>query len=146
MFKHLLIPTDGSTIALKAIVAGVAFASEVGAKVTGYYALPEPHVRHSADDDADREIRKRFEQRMREEAAVFVQVIADEARRHHVDCELLVTQADAPYRGIIAAAKDRQCDLIFMASHGRTGLPAQIMGSVTQKVLTLATIPVLVYR
>jgi len=146
MFKHILIPTDGSAVALKAIVAGIAFAQEVDARVTGYYALPEPHVQHSADNDLDREIAARFAQRAQEEAAVFLAVIGDEARARHVECDLLMTQAQTPYRGIIDAARDRGCDVIFMASHGRSGLPGQIMGSVTQKVLTLSTIPVLVYR
>ncbi|HSQ02972.1 MAG TPA: universal stress protein [Burkholderiales bacterium] len=146
MFRHLLIPTDGSVTALKAIIAGVAFAREVGAKVTGYHALPEPHVQHSADDEIDREIAARFAQRAQEEAAVFLKVIGDEAQTSDVECDLLATKAETPYRGIIDAAKDRGCDVIFMASHGRSGLPEQIMGSVTQKVLTLSTIPVLVYR
>ncbi len=146
MFRHILIPTDGSATALKAIVAGVAFAHEIGAAVTGYYALPEPHVRYNADDEFDSEWRNRFERRVREEGDVFLHVIGEEARMRNMPCELLATRAETPYRGIIDAAKDRGCDLILMASHGRSGLPRQIMGSVTQKVLELSTIPVLVYR
>ncbi len=146
MFKHILIPTDGSVVALKAIIAGVAFAKETGAKVTGYYAIPGVHVRYSADDDADREIWARFHERLREEASVFLKVIGDEAKAQGVPCELVATQAETPYRGIIDTAKKRGCDIIFIGSHGRSGLPAEIMGSVTEKVLALCTLPVLVYR
>ncbi|MGZ5093991.1 MAG: universal stress protein [Burkholderiales bacterium] len=145
MFKHLLIPTDGSVLACKAIEAAIDFAREARARVTGYYALP---VRESGegDDEIDREASARYERRARHEAQLALNVIGNEARAQSVRCDLVMSVAQTPYMGIIEAASERGCDLIFMASHGRTGLPVQILGSVAQKVVALATIPVLIFR
>lgn len=145
IFTHILIPTDGSALAYKAIQSGIAFAKQIGAKVTGYHALPKPYG-GEIKDDLDREIRARYDQRLHEQAAINLEVIGDEAKRQQVQCDLLVNLPPSAYEGIVKAAKDRKCDLIFMASHGRTGIPVEILGSVAQKVVAMATIPVLIYR
>ncbi len=69
-----------------------------------------------------------------------------EAKEAGVSFQPLISAAETPYDGIIRAAKQSQCDVIFMASNGRSGLPQQMLGSVTQKVLQLSKVPVLVYR
>ena len=143
MFKHILLPTDGSALSYKAVEAGVAFAGETGARITGYYALPP---RYSPDDDLDREMHARYERRAREDAGIYVDVIGNAASRHGVRCDLVIGTPRSAYDGIIETAKDRGCDLIFMASHGRTGSSLQILGSVTQKVVALSAVPVLVFR
>jgi nucleotide-binding universal stress UspA family protein len=143
MFKHILLPTDGSAFSYKAVEAGVAFARESGARITGYHALPPPY---SAYDELDREIHAGYERRAREEARIYVEVIGNLAREHGVLCALVIGTPRSVYDGIIETAKDRECDLIFMASHGRTGSSLQILGSVAQKVIPLSTVPVLVFR
>ncbi len=147
MFKHILIPTDGSPTADKAILAGVTLAAEIGAKVTGYYALePAPAHLHGEGYITDRRLVREFERRAREHAGRCVSEIGDAARAAGVAFEPLVQNSPAAYKGIIDAARRRKCDAIFMASHGRRGLSGLILGSVTQNVLTHSKIPVLVFR
>lgn len=147
MFKHILIPTDGSKVAAKAIRAGIAFARETGARVTGYYALEPAPVRiYGEGYIPDAKMMAEFERRSRAAAAKHVAAIARAARKAGVRCATLMTKAVTPYEGIVAAAKKRRCDVIFMASHGRRGLARLALGSVTDKVLTHSRIPVLVYR
>jgi nucleotide-binding universal stress UspA family protein len=75
-----------------------------------------------------------------------LEVVSREAELQHVRCETLSSEEPTPYGGIVAAAKRCGCDFIFMASHGRTGEPAAILGSVAQKVVQLAHVPVVVFR
>jgi nucleotide-binding universal stress UspA family protein len=147
VFKHILIPTDGSPVAAKAAKAGLAFAHEIGARVTGYCAV-EPLSSHLYGEGyiVDGKLLDEFERRAREIGERYVAGIGKAAEAAGVPFEPLVTTADAPYSGIIAAAKEHRCDAIFMASHGRRGLAGLVIGSVTHKVLTHSTIPVLVYR
>ncbi len=146
MFKHILIPSDGSELANKAVAAAVEFAREAGAKVTGYSAIHEPHFRHSHYEGIDNTIRTELERRARAAAEDCLATVRDAARAAGVEYQAHITIADSPYRGIIAAANDCGCDVVFMASHGRSGLPGLFMGSVTQGVLTHSRIPVLVFR
>lgn len=147
MFKHILIPTDGSPVANKAVKAGIELAKALGAKVTGYYAIEEiqPHV-YGEGYMIDRSAIKELERRAKAVGEKHVAVIAKAAGNAGVECSLIVTTADTPYEGIIEAARKHRCDAIFMASHGRRGLAGFIMGSVTHKVLTHTRLPVLVYR
>ena len=87
-----------------------------------------------------------FDKRSREAAQKRVDAIGRMAKAAGVPFTSVVAKALTPYEGIIAAAKKRKCDVIFMASHGRRGLSKLIMGSVTQKVLAHSRIPVVVYR
>lgn len=147
MFKHILIPTDGSRTAAKAIQAGVALAKEMGAKVTGYYAQ-EPLPTHFYGEGyvADRKMTAEFERRSREYAERCVGEIGAAAKKAGVRFESLIVKAAVPYKGIVEAAKKAKCDAIFIASHGHRGLARLVLGSVTNKVLTHSDIPVLVFR
>jgi nucleotide-binding universal stress UspA family protein len=147
MFKHILIPTDGSAVAAKAIKAGVALAAEMGAKVTGYYAI-EPPPSHIYGESwlADRKLVDELARHARETAQKAVDEISDAAKASGVPCETVVASAVLPHKGIIDAADRNHCDAIFMASNGHRGLPGLLIGSVTQKVLTHSKTPVLVFR
>jgi nucleotide-binding universal stress UspA family protein len=147
MFKHILIPTDGSKLAEKAAAAGVELARALGARVTGFFAAPAPTplvystvlpVSYLPPD----EHAKLIEQA----AAQYLAVIEKAARAAGVPCTCEHVTSDFPAEAILAAARRHKCDLIFMASHGRRGLAAVLLGSETQKVLTHAHVPVLVYR
>jgi len=147
MFKHILIPTDGSRLAAKAIKAGVEMAKEMGARVTGYCAQePVPTHLYGEGYVVDKEMAAEFERRAREHAETCVEEIAAAAKAGGVPFTALVTKSNVPSRGIIEAAQRRKCDVIFMASHGHRGLAGLLLGSVTQEVLTHTDIPVLVFR
>jgi nucleotide-binding universal stress UspA family protein len=145
MFRHLLIPTDGSDLSRKAVLYGVQLAKECGAKVTAL-TLAEPYRVASMDailvsigeDEYEEESRRTAEQALDQ-----VRVAAEAAG---VTCETIREVHDQPYRAIIDVAHAQGCDLIVMASHGRRGMSALLLGSETNKVLTHSTIPVLVYR
>ncbi len=146
MFKHILIPTDGSDLSRKAILYGVQLAKESGAKVTGL-TVAEPYRAATMDtvlivplDEGDYEEQSRA---LSEKAMEQVKMAAQAAG---VPCETIREVNDQPYRAIIDAAHALGCDLIVMASHGRRGISALLLGSETAKVLTHSTIPVLVYR
>ena len=147
MFKNILIPTDGSKLSLRAIKSGVAFAKSVRAQVTGCYVI-EPFQPYYFGDyiPPDMPTPKEFEKYARESGEKCLEQIAAAARAAGLKYQGAVTMADAPYAGIIAAARKGKCDLIFMASHGRGGLSGVLLGSETHKVLTHSKIPVLVYR
>lgn len=147
MFKHILIPTDGSPVSAKAVKAGIALAKESGAKVTGYYAVePAPARLYGEGYITDRQSVVEFERRSREYAKKQVAAVERAARKAGVPYETVVETARTPYHGIVEAAKKHDCDLIFMSSHGRTGLMRVALGSVADKVMTLAKVPVMVYR
>ena len=147
MFKHILIPTDGSEVAAKAIKAGVTLAKEMGASVTAYYAI-EPAPTHIYGEGylADRRLVSELERRANETAQKSIDQISDAAKAAGVPCDGVIEQRVHPYQGIIDAANTKKCDAIFMASHGHSGLTGLVLGSVTHKVLTNSKIPVLVYR
>ncbi|OGA05488.1 MAG: hypothetical protein A3I00_03465 [Betaproteobacteria bacterium RIFCSPLOWO2_02_FULL_64_12] len=148
MFKHILIPTDGSAVANKAVKAGIQLAKALGAKVTGYYAVEpmRPHVYGEGHMITNSQMVKAWEERAREYGERQLEILAKSAKAAGVPFNALVTVAETPYEGIIEATKQQKCDAIFMASHGRSGLQGLIMGSVTHKVLAHSTLPVLVYR
>lgn len=147
MFRHILIPTDGSPISAKAVKAGVALAKEIGAKLTGYYAIEPVQQRiYGEGYMIGRKMVAELERHARTVGERYVAVIGKAAQAAGVEFAALVTKAATPYDGIVDAAKKRNCDMIFMASHGRRGIAGLIMGSVTHKVLVNSKIPVLVYR
>jgi nucleotide-binding universal stress UspA family protein len=147
MFKHILIPTDGSPVATKAIKAGVALAKEMGASVTGFYAIePPPTHMYGEGYLSERSLVAELERRAKEVARESVDQIADAARKAGVACDTTISKAVVPYKAIIAAAEKNNCDAVFMASNGHRGLAGLLIGSVTQKVLTHSKIPVLVFR
>ncbi|SDY56878.1 Nucleotide-binding universal stress protein, UspA family [Collimonas sp. OK242] len=145
MFKHILLPTDGSLASEISIQQGVRLAKEINARVTGVYIIPAYHV--MVDQNAmlgDSEEQVDIESTAL--ALQFLEVIEREARRAGVQCDSVHAINDRPYEGILKMADDKGCDLIAMASHGRTGARALLMGSQTLKVLTHSKVPVLVFR
>ena len=147
MFKHILIPTDGSPVAARAVKAGIALAKEHGAKVTGYHAVePVPVRMYGEGMVADRQMVAEFERRRREAARKHIGTLARAALKAGVRFDPLVEISPRPYDGIVAAAKKRKCDLILMSSHGRRGFDRLVLGSVADKVIQRAGVPVLVYR
>ena len=146
MFKHILIPTDGSPVANKAVKAGIELAKVLGARVTAYYATEALQLMYVEGYAFDQKMIDGLERRAREAGQKRVDVIGKLAKAAGVNCTSVVTTAFTPYEGIIQAARKQKCDVIFMASHGRRGISRLLMGSVTQKVLSHSKIPVVVYR
>jgi nucleotide-binding universal stress UspA family protein len=145
MFKHILIPTDGADLSRKAVIYGIQLAKTVGAKVTAI-TISEPYHVASMDAVLVAETPDEHEAqtaRIAERALEQVRMAAEAAS---VEVETVRDIHDQPYRAIIDCARARRCDLIVMASHGRRGVAALLVGSETTKVLTHSTIPVLVYR
>lgn len=147
MFKHILIPTDGSARSRKAARAAIAFAKAVGAKVTAYHALEliPPYLGGEAAL-MDATLIDVIEKTARKQAQKSVAAVAAAAGAAGVACATLINRPVTAYQGIIAAAKRNKCDAIFIASHGRGGVASALLGSVTQRVLAHSRIPVLVYR
>jgi len=147
VYKRILIPTDGSAVARKAVDAGVALARSLGASVVGYHAV-EPleriyvrggaSVRQATAGEIDRGLREAGERQLDE--------IRRAAQAAGVACETVMTSPAEPYQGIVDTARAKKCDLVCIGSHGRGGVASVILGSVAQKVLSRSTIPVLVCR
>ena len=147
MFKHILIPTDGSPLSEKAIAAGIALAKESGARITGYHVLEAVPARlYAYPYRGEEEAIAEFEERRQQAARKHIAELARNARKQGVAFEPVVQTARTPYEGIVKAAQERDCDLILMSSHGRRGLARLAVGSVTDKVIQLSKVPVLVYR
>lgn len=148
MYKHILIPTDGSKLANQSAEAAVRLAKSLGARVTGFFAAPPATpivfkgllpVGYGAPEEHEKGIRKA--------AGAYLGAIEKAARAAGVPCEVVSVTDDYPAEAIVAAAKKRRCDLIFIASHGRRGVRREsLLGSETQKVLSQAPMAVLVYR
>lgn len=145
MFKHLLLPTDGSPLSESAILKGIEFARESGARVTGLHVSPRFHILTYRADMLE-ETRKAYAEDAKAHTERYLEFIARTAREAGVACETLNEISDSPYEAIIEAARTHGCDLIVMASHGRRGVAGLLMGSETQRVLTHSKIPVLVWR
>ena len=147
MFKHILVPTDGSEFSMTTVRRALSFASEAGAKVTFYFAKPDyPIAFYGEGALIDPTTPEKFAEMADSQAHRILTEAANLAKEAGVESAIASTVSDIPYQGIIAAAESAQCDLIFMASHGRRGLAALLLGSETQRVLTHSKIPVLVYR
>ncbi len=147
MFKHLLVPTDGSPLSQDAVARAVSFAREAGARITFFYAKPEAPAAYLglgaiSNPHLTQELHERLDRAAHDILATAQQL----AQAAGVDCQQLALVGDRPYELIIQAAESSGCDLIFMASHGRRGVTALLLGSETQQVLTHSKIPVLVYR
>ena len=139
MYKNILIPTDGSDLATKAVEHGVKFAKAIGAKVTAVTVTEPFHLLSVAPSQLEY-TRTEYEKHKALGAASAAAKLAG------VACETLHVEHEHVYQAIIDAAASKGCDLILMASHGRRGVSAIVLGSETVKVLTHSKIPVLVYR
>ena len=148
MYKHILLPTDGSKLSEKAVKQCIQLAKSIGAKITAINAMPQfqmmmdegfvmPNVAM---------VKKRFEDETTKRSKQLLGEVKAEALAAGVDCDCVSVISGVPYEAIIKHAKKAKCDLIMMASHGRKGLSSILLGSETAKVLTHSTIPVLVVR
>jgi len=146
MFRKILIPTDGSAVARKAVNGGVAFAKAIDAAVVAYCATePIERIYYAEGSGARPATVKALERRYVEQAQRYLDEIARKARAAGIICETVITRPATPHQGILAVARSHKCDAIFMSSHGRGGIASLILGSVTQKVLAHSSIPVIVY-
>ena len=145
MFKHILIPTDGSPASQRAILAAVALARDSGAAVLGLTVVPPFHAL-TANRDMLATTPAHYEQEARERAQPILADVEQAASDAGVPFRVEQRSGDSPYEAIISAARDNACDLIVMASHGHKGIKGLLLGSETQKVLVHSAIPVLVYR
>lgn len=144
MYKHILISTDGSDLANAAVDHAVQLAKLMNAKLTAITVQPylDNFVAEGVSITVSDEDRKAFAAATAHNLDQ-VQAKADQAG---VEVQKLQIEGGEPWRTIVEAGKDKGCDLIVMASHGRRGLSAMLLGSETQKVLTHSEVPVLVVR
>jgi nucleotide-binding universal stress UspA family protein len=145
MFKHILIPTDGTDLSRKAVIYGMQLAKTVGARVTAI-TVSEPYHVASMDAVLVAESPDEHEAQTARVAERALEQARMAAEAAGVGAETLREVHDQPYRAIVECARARGCDLVVMASHGRRGVAALLVGSETTKVLTHCTVPVLVYR
>jgi nucleotide-binding universal stress UspA family protein len=145
MYKHILIPTDGSPLSEKAVSDGIALAKETTGKVTVLTVTLPFHI-FSLDPAMVEYPRPKYDEVTKAHAEKTLANVADAARMAGVECQTLRVEHEHPYEAIIDTARSRGCDLIVMASHGRRGIGAMMLGSETAKVLTHSKIPVLVHR
>jgi nucleotide-binding universal stress UspA family protein len=145
LYKNILIPTDGSDLAAKAVEQGVLFAKEIGAKITAMTITEPFHLLSVAPNQLEYTPieHKKYGEAYAENV---LGTVSAAAKLAGVACETLHVEHEHVYQAIIDAAASRRCDLILMASHGRRGVSAIVLGSETVKVLTHSKIPVLVYR
>ena len=146
MYKHILIPTDGSPQSRKAVAGGVALAKAIGAKVTGIFAAPPATpVVYRNNMPVGFSMPADHKRIIEESAARYLGIVEQAAKKAGVACEVITVTSDYPADTILATAKKKKCDLIVMATHGRRGISGVLLGSETQRVVTHAKIPVLVY-
>ena len=145
MYKHILIPTDGSDLSSNAIGHGIALAKAINAKVTGITVTTPFHI-FAMDPAMITDTADSYIKRTSAAATKYLTQVKDAAAAVGVTCAVIHAEHEHPYQAIIDAASKNGCDLIAMASHGRRGISAVVLGSETVKVLTHSNIPVLVYR
>jgi nucleotide-binding universal stress UspA family protein len=145
MFHHILCPTDGSELAEKAIRYGVELAKEQAAKVTALVVSRPFHI-VTLEPGMLADTPAVYAKHVAERTKKYLDVAAQAAEAAGVACDTALVEHEHPYQGIIDTAKKRGCDLIVMASHGRSGVAGIVLGSQTIKTLTHSKIPVLVYR
>ena len=144
MYKNILIPTDGSELSLKAVQQGIALAKLIKAKVTAL-TVRAP-LREFVAEGVAFPVPDNYKKAYVQEVDRHLDAARKEALAAGVTCDGLQVESDEPWKAIIATAKTQGADLIVMASHGRRGVSALVLGSETQKVLTHSDIPVLVFR
>jgi nucleotide-binding universal stress UspA family protein len=145
MYKHILIPTDGSELSQKALRQGIALARVFGAGVTALTVSPTFH-NLALDPVMVAATPEQYGKDCEARAEKYLEAARIEARIAGVPCEIQHVMHDHPFQEIVDTAATRHCDPIVMASHGRRGMSALLLGSETTKVLTHTKIPVLVCR
>lgn len=147
LYKHLLLPTDGSELSQACARTAIALARDQGAKITALFVMPDySNIILYRADALVANSNAEFEREINAQADKALGFVENLARQEGVVCELQRITHASPYKAIIEQAKLNGCDLICMASHGRKGLSAILLGSETQRVLTHSDIPVLVHR
>lgn len=147
MFKHLLVPTDGSDLSAGAVTGAVQFAATNGARLTFFYAQPDfPMPIYGEGALIDPTTPEQFAESAAAEAKKILDTAMAEAHAAGVTADTDTVVSESPWEAIIAATQRNNCDLIFMASHGRSGLASLLLGSEAKKVLSHSTVPVLIYR
>ncbi|MCC2594826.1 universal stress protein [Pusillimonas sp. MFBS29] len=148
MFKKILIPTDGSKLSAQAANKGVCFARQIGAEVVALY-VTQPFAATVGFDgmaaayaitDED------YDKTAQQQAEKYLKAVLDRAETAGVKASGKAVSNFNVADGLVQAADEEGCDLIFIGSHGRSGLSRLLLGSVTIKVLSLAKTAVLVYR
>ncbi len=145
MYTNIPIPTDGSELAGKAVEHGIALAKRIDAKVTALTVLPPFHT-FTTDPQMIEDTPAQYKIRVHDHAEKTLGAVVHAAQAASVACETVQVEHEHPYRAIIDIAEAKRCDLIVMASHGRHGVSAIVLGSETVKVLTYCKVPVLVHR
>jgi len=147
MYRNILVATDGSKLSLKAAMHAIALAKTLGSRITGFYASPSYPLPVYAEGMAFVPLsRREYAAQCRAEADRVLGVVADKAKAAGVSFAPAWAMSSAPWEAILAAARKNKCDAIVMASHGRRGVSALVLGSETNKVLTHSKLPVLVVR
>ena len=145
MYKHILVSTDGSELSNRAIEYAAALAKSVNAKLT-VLTVTMPYAAYAVESELVTLGFDEYQKSTHRLAERYLETAKDIASAAQIRCDAVHEEHQQPYQAIIDAAKARNCDLIIMASHGRRGLAAIVLGSETVKVLTHSTIPVLVVR
>ncbi len=149
MFTNILIPTDGSELSEQAAHAGIGLAKALQARITALHVVIPPHI-YSLEmgmmPPLDQRLEEEAEKAARAAGEIYLDHICAAATAADLACERLLVKDNDPWKGIVETAQTKKCDLIIMGAHGRRGLSAFMLGSVTNKVLSHSKIPVLVYR
>lgn len=147
MYKHLLVPTDGTELSLRAVDSASDLAKALGARITFLYVQPDFPLPIAGEGTMlAPESREDFARGTEDQARKILAEAVEVATAKGVKADAKTAVSDVPYELIIDTAQREACDLVFMASHGRKGLAGLLIGSETHKVLTHCKIPVLVFR
>lgn len=147
MYKHILVPTDGSKLSSKAAAHAIGLAKAMRGRLTGFHASPDYPMPVYADGVIFEPLaRKEYEAQCKKEADRILNAVAVKARAARIPFSAAHAISSTPWQAILAAARKHKCDAIVMASHGRRGVSALVLGSETQRVLTHSKLPVLVVR
>jgi nucleotide-binding universal stress UspA family protein len=147
MYRNILVATDGSKLSSKAVVHAIGLARALGAKLTAFYASPDYPLPAYAEGVIYEPMSPReYERLCTKEAEKIFKQVEVKAAASRVKLATVHSISSAPWEAILAAAKKNKADAIMMASHGRTGVSALLLGSETQKVLTHSRLPVIVIR
>lgn len=145
MYAHILIATDGSELAGKAVEQGLTLAKALGSKVTAV-TVTEPWTAAVSGEWAVAFPVEEYEKAAAANASKILASVTEAAKRIGVDCETVHVKDQFAAEGIVEEAEKLKCDLIVMASHGRRGFARFVLGSQATRVLTHSTVPMLVCR
>ncbi len=146
MFKHILMPTDGSEHSEKAVARGIELAKLCGARVTGIHVMPDYLILMASEGMESPGLDENIDEQARAQATRFLAYVQRTADDAGVACETLIAKGQHPYDAIVDTANERGCDLIVMTARYRKGLVSLVMGNEASRVLHRASIPVLTFR